>query len=149
MPAQALGKFDRITVGIMSSHRPFPRLFMRRLKKFHPPTLQLLVKGIEMIGSQFNVDASSLPRCCALRSENIPLVVDQQADRPARRAPDPDHRKLRSLVDFKRKTELVSVKLDRAPNVGYAERQPNRISKVSPNSKLPSPWAVVMFESSQ
>ena len=60
MPTPALGEFDRVAVRVMNSHRPFPWLFMRRLKKFHPPTFQLLVKGIEMIGSQFNVDARSL-----------------------------------------------------------------------------------------
>src|ERR1700692_3860494 len=79
-------------------------------QKIPPPTFQLLVKGIEMIGSQFNVDARSLLRCRALRSERIAAIVDQQAYRPARRPADADHRKLRSLVDFNRKTELVSVK---------------------------------------
>src|ERR1700730_14144502 len=123
MPTPALGEFDRVAVRVMNSHRPFPRLFMRRLKKFHPPTFQLLVKGIEMIGSQFNVDARSLLRCRALRAERIATIVDQQADRPARRPADADHRKLRSLVDFDRKTELVSIKIDRTPHVGNAERQ--------------------------
>src|ERR1700730_18912431 len=124
MPTPALGEFDRVAVRVMNSHRPFPRLFMRRLKKFDPPTFQLLVKGIEMVGSQFNVDARSLLRCRALRSEGIAAIVDQQADRSPRRPADADHRKLRGLVDFNRKTELVSVKLDRTLHVGYAERQP-------------------------
>ena len=123
MPTPALGEFDRVAVRVMNSHRPFPRLFMRWLKKFHPPTFQLLVKGIEMIGSQFNVDARSLLRCHAFRSERIAAIVDQQAYRPTRRPADADHRKLRSLVDFNRKTELVSVKIDRTPHVGYAECQ--------------------------
>ena len=43
---------------------------MWRLKKFHPSTFQMLVKGIEMVGGQFNVDARSLPREPATMSQH-------------------------------------------------------------------------------
>ena len=46
MPTPPLGEFDRVAVRITNSHRPFPRLFVRRLKKFHPSTLRLFTKRV-------------------------------------------------------------------------------------------------------
>ena len=123
---------------------------MWRLKKFHPSTFQMLVKAIEMVGGQFNVDARSLPRCRSLRSERIGTIVDQQADRSARWPADADHRKLWSFVDLNRKAELVSIKFDRMPNVCNAERESFQ-SNVEGITEFRSParFTVVISEFSQ
>ena len=97
---------------------------MGRLEKRHPPIFQLFIKGIEMISGQFNVDARSLLGCRALRSEGIIAIVNQQANCPTRCSADADHCELWSLVDLDSKAELRSVKIDRAPHVRYAQRQP-------------------------
>ena len=68
MPTPAFREFDRVPVRIMNSHRPFPRFVMRGLKKLHASPFQLLVKGIEMVGGQLNVDARPLMGGRALRA---------------------------------------------------------------------------------
>src|SRR3954467_11735788 len=97
---------------------------MGRLEKLHPATFQVLVKGIEMIRSQFHVDARSLLRCRTLRPEGVIAIVSQQANCTPIWAADADHCELWSLVDLDSKAELRSVKINRAPHVRYAEGQP-------------------------
>src|SRR5262249_50322472 len=124
MAAPALGELDGVAVWVVNAHRSFPRLVVRRFEELHPASFQLLIKPVEMVGTQFDMDTLSLPRGRALRSQWIPAVVNQQADGSTRSAPDADHRELRSLVDLDCEAKHVSVEFDRARHVGNTEREP-------------------------
>src|SRR5438105_8552367 len=117
MSSAALREFDGIAVGIIGAHRALPRLLMRRLEKFHSARFELLIKRVEMIRGQLNVNARPVA------SANGGTADGEEADGTAPGPTDANHREIGPLVDLDRKSELAAIEFDRALNAFDAERQ--------------------------